>query len=368
VSTPHREVSGSDAYAAFEFQLMFGVELLLEKFDQVEDYAVLFEFHDDIVLITGASTPSQIEFFQLKHSTTGNWTMRKLCHQKKLKKATHKAHSIFQKLYENVVRFEDYATNAQIVSNTFCAEFGQSENSKFNTISSEKQAKLLTHLTEVNPNAKNDCLNILGFRRTELNKAACYDLVKGRVHTFLQNKIGGDAFQLQACTDAIVTQCRIRNNKLATNVPENFPAIVNQKGITRNDLEQWLSEISASKTAADWSVIQPSLGADWPFIEMNAVRLAYESFKVVALDSSNDAQNAMVRMVRLKLDATDKFLSQTLSQSITGLLSDKELANEAIQNGFSAIQLKAVILYEIFKSDEAGTIQKIDTQSSEEDK
>ena len=51
-SISHREVAGSDAFAAFEFQLIFGVEILFENFDKLADYAVLFEFHDDVVLLT----------------------------------------------------------------------------------------------------------------------------------------------------------------------------------------------------------------------------------------------------------------------------------------------------------------------------
>ena len=58
--TPQREVAGSDAYAAFEFQLMFGVELLFEQFDKLNDFAVLFEFHDDIVWTCRVFVPPHV--------------------------------------------------------------------------------------------------------------------------------------------------------------------------------------------------------------------------------------------------------------------------------------------------------------------
>ena len=149
--TPHREVAGSDAYAAFEFQLMFGVELLFEQFDKLNDFAVLFEFHDDIVLLAGADNPSAVEFFQLKHSTKGNWTLAKLTNNSKKLKSGEKAQSILQKLYGNVSEFSGYAKNGQVVSNAYCTEFGQAENTQFNAMLDGDKAKLLEHIQAVYP-------------------------------------------------------------------------------------------------------------------------------------------------------------------------------------------------------------------------
>jgi hypothetical protein len=212
---------------------MFGVELLFEQYDKLDDFAVLFEFHDDIVLLTGATSPSEIEFFQLKHTTKGNWTLSKLSENSKTLKSGKKAQSILQKLYGNVGAFSGFSKNGQVVSNAYCKEFGQSETSQFDAMPDEQKAKLLKHIQAEYPDAKSDCLNILGFRRTELDKSACHELVKGRVHSFLQSKIGGDAFKLEACTNAIVGQCCLRNKKLATDVPGVVSEIVRQKGISK---------------------------------------------------------------------------------------------------------------------------------------
>ncbi len=364
-TTPHREVAGSGVFAAFEFQLMFGVELLFEMFDQSDDYAVLFEFHDDIVLLTGTSNPSEIEFFQLKHTTQGNWTMAKLSYQKKKTGSSDKEQSILQKLYGNVSAFDHFAKNAQIVSNSFCKEFGQSDNSKLNLLPDEKKSKILEHIRSAFPSAKSECMDVLGFRRTELDKSSCYELVKGRVHSFLQSKVGGDAFQLQACTDAIVTQCRLRNKKLATDVSKNTPEIVAQKGITKKDISRWLSDIAANKTAPDWSVVQPHIVNEWAFSELNDVRNEYDAFRVIALDSSNDAQNAVVRCIRSMLTGAE--ISTPLAAFVDKLVDKNTLDAVASENGYVASQLKAMVLYEIFKSQQTGTIQETDTQPTKTD-
>ena len=362
--TPHREVAGSDAYAAFEFQLMFGVELLFESYDKLSDFAVLFEFHDDIVLLTGSESPTEIEFFQLKHSTKGNWSLASLSQNPKKSKTSEKSQSIIQKLHGNVAAFSGYAKGGQVVSNAYCSEFGQAENSLFSAMSDAKKTKLLDHIHSAYPDANLDCLDILGFRRTELDKTACHELVKGRVHSFLQAKIGGDAFQLEACTNAIVGQCRLRNKKLATDVPSVIGQIVTQKGISKNDIDDWLTDIASNTNAPEWSFIQPFIGLHWRFIHANDVRLAYEGFRVEALDSGNDAQNVLVMKIRQALEVNE--VTEPIGEFIDKLVASAELVGNAEKFGYSAAQLKAMVIYEIFKTQQAGTVQKTDTQPSEE--
>ncbi|MEP4987068.1 MAG: dsDNA nuclease domain-containing protein [Paracoccaceae bacterium] len=362
--TPQREVAGSDAYAAFEFQLMFGVELLFEQFDKLDDFAVLFEFHDDIVLLTGADSPSEIEFFQLKHSTKGNWTLAKLTNNSKKLKSGEKAQSILQKLYGNIDEFSGYSKNGHVVSNAYCADFGQSENAQFNAMSDDEKKRLLEHIQAAYPDATSSCLDVLGFRRTELDKTACHELVKGRVHSFLQSKIGGDAFQLEACTNAIVGQCRLKNKKLATDVPSAVTEIVKQKGISKTDVELWLTDIASNKNAPEWSFIQTHLGGHWGFLEANNIRLAYENYKVEALDSGNDAQNALVAKVRQALNSNS--VTEPIGAFVDGLITTADLESAAGELGYSGAQLKAMVIYEIFRSQQAGTVQKTDTQHAEE--
>lgn len=348
-SVSHREVAGSDSYAAFEFQLIFGVEILFENFDKLTDYAVLFEFHDDVVLLTGTHNPIEIEFFQLKHSTSGNWTIPKFCKQAKDAKGGGKKTSMLHKLYENVENFGDYSKNAQIVSNAYYSDIGQSKSTKFDALEEASRNKILDHIKTQFPSATADCLSVLGFRRTELQKTSALDLVKGRVHTFLQEKIGGDAFQLQACTDAIVSQCRIRNKKLATDVSGDVQDIVSQKGLARTDVESWLKDIAAEKKAADWSVVQASLGSGIPFSDLNGARIAYEDFRITALDAGNDAQNAVVRKVREALKGVR--VVTPLWPFIEQLIKVENLAEVATKNGHTMPQLRAIVIYEIFKSE-----------------
>lgn len=343
----HREVAGSDSYAAFEFQLIFGVEILFENFNKLNDYAVLFEFHDDVVLLNGVDNPVEIEFFQLKHLTSGNWTIPRFCKQDNAAKGQGKKPSMLHKLYENVQNFDDFSKNAQIVSNAYYSDIGQSESTKFDALEEADRNKILDHIKTKFPSAKADCLSVLGFRRTELQKNSALDLLKGRVHTFLEQEIGGDGFQLQACTNAIVSQCRIRNKKLATDVGDDVQEIVSQKGITRTEVDSWLKNIASEKKAADWSEVRASLGSNVPFIDMNALRIAYKDFRITALDTGNDAQNEVVRRVREALEGVT--LPTTLWPFVEQLIEDKNLAAVATNNGHTTPQLRAIVYYEIFK-------------------
>lgn len=351
---PHREVSGSRAYAAFEFQLMFGVELLFENFEELEDYAVLFEFHDDIVLVVGASSPAEISFYQIKHTTKGNWSLASLKSAPKKAGAGTRDQSILQKMYGNVHAFSAYAKNALVVSNTYCTALGELVEGRFNRLPEEQGADLLSHLRNVYPDAKADCLEILGFRRTELDKYSCMDLVKGRIHTFLQKQLGGDAFHLDACVNAIVGQCRQKNIKLATEVSGDVRTIVAQKGVSKTDLTSWLKEIESNQAAPNWNDIQPYLGNGWNFSHQNSVRLAYQKHKVSVLDSSNDAQNAVLRAIRKAIEELTP--EEPLSKYTDLLIGEFDLNICANDNGFNVAQLEAMVLYEVFMFEQTGTV------------
>jgi hypothetical protein len=172
-------------------------------------------------------------------------------------------------------------------------------------------------------------------------------LVKGRVHTFLQEKIGGDAFQLQACTNTIISLCRIRNKKLATDVKADVQDIINQKGLTRTDVESWLKEIEAEKKAPDWGEVQNLLGENVPFLDLKAVRNAYTDYRIKALDAGNDAQNAVVRQVKESLVSMTPEIP--LWTFIEQLIVNQNLMDMAEKNGHTLPQLRAIIIYEIFK-------------------
>lgn len=116
-----RETSGSSASNRFAYQRNWTLCHLLALHQTDQQYLILLEFHDDLIVIDEASTPEAVEFFQVKTRGEGHWGQRDLTRVKgKTKKAGRggkpaaappsvavSARSIIGKLMEHCIRFRD---------------------------------------------------------------------------------------------------------------------------------------------------------------------------------------------------------------------------------------------------------------------
>src|SRR5688572_16124063 len=84
VSKPPREKGATGG--RYEFQTMWGLALLFQQHGTNDDYAIVFEFHDDIALLNRASNPTNVRFYQVKSkATNGGWTLTALLKREKVR-------------------------------------------------------------------------------------------------------------------------------------------------------------------------------------------------------------------------------------------------------------------------------------------
>ena len=69
VETPEREKAGADTASRYEFQTFWGLALLFQHHGPNAEYAIVFEFHDDIALFDHPSVPTQVRFYQVRVRT-----------------------------------------------------------------------------------------------------------------------------------------------------------------------------------------------------------------------------------------------------------------------------------------------------------
>ena len=107
ISVTEREnAATSDRY---DYQTMWGLALLFEQHGSQDDYAIVFEFHDDVALLNSASDPSTVKFYQVKSKATmGGWTLSSLLKREKVKTeaGTSEKPSIIDKMFHNIDRFQ----------------------------------------------------------------------------------------------------------------------------------------------------------------------------------------------------------------------------------------------------------------------
>lgn len=83
ISTPVREKSATGG--RYEYQTMWGLALLFQQHGTNDDYAIVFEFHDDVALLDSATNPTSVRFYQIKSkATNGGWTLTSLLKREKV--------------------------------------------------------------------------------------------------------------------------------------------------------------------------------------------------------------------------------------------------------------------------------------------
>jgi hypothetical protein len=105
------EKGGQTAEVGFTYQKNWAICKLLELHQQEKDYVMVFEYHDDVLILDSSENPNAISFYQIKTKTNNNWTVSLLINKSK----DNKQHSFLGKLYDNKINFP--TGNLNFISN-----------------------------------------------------------------------------------------------------------------------------------------------------------------------------------------------------------------------------------------------------------
>src|SRR6186713_2202824 len=78
-----RETSGSKTSKRFDFQKNWALCKLLECHKSGKPYALILDYHDDVLLLDSESDPKAVHFYQVKTKEDGHWTLTLLLKRKK---------------------------------------------------------------------------------------------------------------------------------------------------------------------------------------------------------------------------------------------------------------------------------------------
>lgn len=116
---PEDEKGGASATLGFTFQQWWATLTAVERLASTGDFAILLEFKEDVAILDSPTTPTTVEFCQVKKSEReGAWSLKDLHRRgRKLKDAPGYEPSILAKLYRRKVEFTGHPTTLRFVSN-----------------------------------------------------------------------------------------------------------------------------------------------------------------------------------------------------------------------------------------------------------
>lgn len=128
-----REFNGADTSGKYDYQKDTSICMLFEYHYKHDDYLFIFDYHDDLVILNSATSPTEYNFFQIKGHDKGGYTLTSILKQKKLK--TGNSNSIIGKLYSHILNFNSEVKTLNFITNSeFNIGYGEDDNCKNHTI------------------------------------------------------------------------------------------------------------------------------------------------------------------------------------------------------------------------------------------
>lgn len=345
VNTPLREKGATGG--RYDFQTMWGLVLLFQEHGTNDDYAIVFEFHDDVAVLNSAKNPSTVRFYQVKtKATNGGWTLTSLLKREQVKtdKGLNEKPSYLDKMFDNVHKFQEAVLSADFISNQLCGFHAGTNSFRFKECSPDDFKKIIESVQKAYPSATEAQIGLLGFQRTDLSLGDVVSHTKGKLQTFIAEQLGAVWFSPEAVYQAIADECRRKANYSGKTT--SLQQVIKEKGLTKANVQEWLDAIQSNSRSPDWSAIAPSLS--YPFSEQLRISQAYMLFRAAVLNSADRA----IQRVRMKIMETLPQVISNDSLNLVGMVeaiySCAEETGKAYLSPFSPSKLKAMIIYEIY--------------------
>ena len=250
LATAQRETAGARTFEKYEYQYHWALCRILGAHENLDDYVVFIELHEDVVLATSTDeTVAKFEFNQIKNVSGSTWAVKKLT---SVPKATTKkvTNSILGKMLQGVRKkpFIDKLNSLDLVAT--CG---------FNLPPKVKDLKLsIITIGDLH----NDCLNdiqaaineelgtyplpkMLRFITPDLPASGFQDAAIGRISNLVDVKAPGSKCNASTIYRVLIDDLH-RKGTVAFDFAD-WNKLVKSKGTTHSDVERVITSYTENK-------------------------------------------------------------------------------------------------------------------------
>ncbi len=257
---PERENAGSKAYNAFDYQTAWGIIHLLKLHATADDYALAFEFHDDIAELDSANAPTNLRFYQVKTSEKATWSLAKISQRRGAGKVKS---SYAGRMFDTVVKFGNAVEKVVFVTNQALtdADHGDEE-IPFGSAKPQKLKKFVATLAKEQENfSAQNHLPLFRFLQSTLNISNFDATLVGEFTNFLEGAVGSgeDArtFYLM-----MSDECRRKSRRLSD--LSGLEELLTSKFVTRAGFEAKIESFRHRRERRpNFNAAQPHLNLSW---------------------------------------------------------------------------------------------------------
>lgn len=365
VGTPPRESGGAIASNRFDFQKDWALCKLLSLHSEQDDYLLILDYHEDIVLFDSSKDPQKADFFQIKSKKSGNWTISSLTKPKN----SDALSSIFGKLFNNHILFKDNARSIFFVSNqgTNCVLKNSKDSTVykeicFSDIDTSGKKKLSDNVKFTASNYSDlEGLNKFCIRKTELSVNEHTTHTKGRLVDFFDTHYPDKHISAPLAYKTIFDEIRMKTNveMICTSLSE----LSTHKGISHNDFSNMVNLLVDQFNAKElWQNVSAQLMSEgYVFAEIKRIERNWKEYIINRMDSNNELLNGLkddINILLVELFHEKDFSLKEIVEKVNVGLKNSPNSQHHDNN-----YINAAIIYEANRYE---TVQEISAQSEEE--
>ncbi|WP_158624674.1 dsDNA nuclease domain-containing protein [Caulobacter sp. 602-1] len=378
ISEPQREKGGETANERYDYQALWGLALIFKHHASGQDYALAFEFHDDILQMNSSSDPTLVKFYQVKTKDKGHWTLTDLTYRKLKKPPANtdggdavevkpvvdnsapkeRLPSFIGRLFANYLAFPDHTESLHFASNLPCEFISETtEECTFSECEPKTFAKFLKKLQSEHPEATEENAKIIHYTRADLSLHDASTHLKGKLNEFVTEHIGSVMYNPDALYTTVVEECRSKSKYVGA-IP-NFGELIRRKSITRSHVEGWLDTVRSARAVPAWEAVSAGLALDG--LELAKWSRLWAKYRASALDPGNEGVSRIRARIRSEILAlsSEKLAMMDLVSEISKRTISFALSN---MSPMDESTLKVMALYEVYAYDPAGDVQEVDPQ------
>ena len=365
---PLRESSGSRTSNRYDFQKDWALCHLMVLHSSGEDYCIVFEHHDDVLVLDSALNPTVCDFFQIKTKRGGHWLLSALLSRE------GSDHSIIGKLLLNLLTFGDHVRTLSFVSNaTFNLDLDAGGDSNLLTdiqlelLTARAKNKIATKMNEEHPpNDWSGYERKVFFRVSSLSLQDHSNHAKGLLAQFLETQYPQKKYPVTTLYRTLFDEVRRRHNVELES--QDLGMIVAQKGITRAGFQSILDTAAiTTDDEAMWQLTITQLsGEGFSIPRLRRIGSSRARYVVERMNATNELLLDLRARIREQIRPYRIAGAPTLTQLIADVDASCAAHCQPAYRLYGPDYISSAILVEYLDDDEEGELPAADSTAKDE--
>lgn len=303
VETEKREIAGARSSNRFSYQFHWAFLKILEMFENENDFMLIMEHHDDIIVLDNSVDPKWIDFYQIKTNTKKNvqYISCSILTKREKDKDGKTKDSFMEKLIDDFTRFRKETRSLNFVSNKgFNFKLTNGDSKEKNLI---KLGELITEEFKLfkdnmcdkcnNIDCKEDCKQLISFQLSELDVNTYEDIILGKLINFLDKYGRGTIKDIKSVYNTLISEITRINN--LEKKPETFKELIKLKSITKEKFNEYINDFRLNGLMSiEWSEMASALRQEnYNEIEIINIKKQWNKYRVDILGNLEKTLNVI---------------------------------------------------------------------------